>query len=120
MFVVLSSFSPASVIYLLHASFHLRCDCALLLFPGVSAFFSLCALGEMICCVKIPEINVKVILCETFVADEYNTLIVNFLTLERIFETCASFQHASTGRSTSKRCKCLKNPLNVSKFTINF
>ena len=33
---VLSSFKPASVIYLLHASFHLRSGRPLLLFPGMS------------------------------------------------------------------------------------
>ena len=37
LFVVLSSFNPASVISLLHASFHLRFGRPLLLFPGMSS-----------------------------------------------------------------------------------
>ena len=36
LFVVLSSFSPTSVMSLLHASFHLRFGRPLLLFPGIS------------------------------------------------------------------------------------
>ena len=36
LFVVLSSFSPTSVMSLLHASFHLRFGRSLLLFPGIS------------------------------------------------------------------------------------
>ena len=36
LFVVLSSFSPTSVMSLLHASFHRRCGRPLLLFPGMS------------------------------------------------------------------------------------